>query len=250
MIGPERREQPSSIGAVPDLAAAAPDLSRRARLPRAARPRDARALPRDRVRVRRVHGVLRRSGTRRHERYVLGPPLQSRAGDLPASESTINPTFELAYWRFGLETAQRWRERLGLPREPRWDRVIDTPVAAADARRPVRLRRDGARRATPTRASARPPVAARRLRLPAGVAGVDPESDAPHARLDLGALELARHLGLGLPAARDDAPRDSASPSVAVDALLMDTPKNRYRRTATTTSARASRSTCRATAAC
>jgi hypothetical protein len=34
-----------------------------------------------------------------------------------------NPAFELAYWRFGLEKAQAWRERLGLAREPFWDEV-------------------------------------------------------------------------------------------------------------------------------
>jgi hypothetical protein len=35
-----------------------------------------------------------------------------------------NPTFELSYWRWGLETAQQWRLRLGLPREAKWDDMI------------------------------------------------------------------------------------------------------------------------------
>jgi hypothetical protein len=59
------------------------------------------------------------------ERYVLGPAL------IPAQESygstrarNLNPTFELAYWDWALETAQKWRERLGLEREPAWDRVL------------------------------------------------------------------------------------------------------------------------------
>jgi len=58
-------------------------------------------------------------------RYVLGPAL------IPAQESygstrarNLNPTFELAYWHWALETAQKWRERLGLAREPAWDRVL------------------------------------------------------------------------------------------------------------------------------
>jgi hypothetical protein len=34
-----------------------------------------------------------------------------------------NMVFETAYWRFGLDKAQEWRERLGLSREPRWDEV-------------------------------------------------------------------------------------------------------------------------------
>jgi len=59
------------------------------------------------------------------QRYVLGPAL------IPAQESygryrrsTLNPTFELAYWHWALETAQKWRQRLGLERDARWDRVI------------------------------------------------------------------------------------------------------------------------------
>ena len=60
----------------------------------------------------------------RQDRYVLGPPI------IPAQEVfpplvTWNPTFELAYFRYGLQTAQLWRERLGLGRNPEWDRVLD-----------------------------------------------------------------------------------------------------------------------------
>jgi hypothetical protein len=60
-----------------------------------------------------------------NQRYVLGPAL------IPAQESygrykahTLNPTFELAYWNWALETAQKWRQRLGLKRNPNWDKVI------------------------------------------------------------------------------------------------------------------------------
>jgi hypothetical protein len=57
--------------------------------------------------------------------YRLGPPFADAAevyfGD---HEHQWNPTFETAYWREGLETAQKWRERLGLPREQKWDDVI------------------------------------------------------------------------------------------------------------------------------
>ena len=57
------------------------------------------------------------------KRYVLGPPV------IPAQENyelskTWNPTYELCYWNWGLETAQKWRERLGLPRDEKWDHVI------------------------------------------------------------------------------------------------------------------------------
>jgi hypothetical protein len=56
-------------------------------------------------------------------RYVIGPPI------IPAQEvfpplTTFNPSFELEYFRFGLMTAQKWRERLGLKRSAQWDEVI------------------------------------------------------------------------------------------------------------------------------
>jgi hypothetical protein len=57
--------------------------------------------------------------------YRLGPPFADAAEVYFADhEHQWNPTFEIAYWRWGLETAQRWRERLGLPREQKWDEVI------------------------------------------------------------------------------------------------------------------------------
>ncbi|MGD8779394.1 MAG: glycoside hydrolase family 65 [Ignavibacteria bacterium] len=58
------------------------------------------------------------------QRYVLGPPLIP-AQEIYKPDSTINPAFELAYWNFGLRTAQKWRERLGLQRNEKWDHVIN-----------------------------------------------------------------------------------------------------------------------------
>jgi hypothetical protein len=56
-------------------------------------------------------------------RYVLGPVLQC-AQEIFPKDKTFNPTFELTYWRWALETAQQWRMRLGLPREKKWDDVL------------------------------------------------------------------------------------------------------------------------------
>ena len=58
------------------------------------------------------------------KRYILGPPL------IPAQESlekekTFNPPFELAYWHWGLNTAQNWLKRLGMPKNVEWQKVID-----------------------------------------------------------------------------------------------------------------------------
>jgi hypothetical protein len=57
------------------------------------------------------------------KRYILGPPMIPAQENFVALE-TFNPTFEIEYWRFGLATAQAWRERLGLKRERRWDEVL------------------------------------------------------------------------------------------------------------------------------
>ncbi|HWA00274.1 MAG TPA: hypothetical protein VG841_08155 [Caulobacterales bacterium] len=65
--------------------------------------------------------------------YVLGPPI------IPAQENhdpltTTNPLYETEYFRWALRTAQHWRERRGLAREPAWDRVIAhmSPPAVRD----------------------------------------------------------------------------------------------------------------------
>ncbi len=56
-------------------------------------------------------------------RLNLGTPL------IPAQENydpltTINPTFEVEYFRWALETAQQWRVRQGQPRRADWDQAL------------------------------------------------------------------------------------------------------------------------------
>ncbi len=55
--------------------------------------------------------------------YDLGPPLWI-VQEIHDQATSQNPTFELSYWRWGLEMAQQWRLRLGLPREARWDDIL------------------------------------------------------------------------------------------------------------------------------
>ncbi|AEE52211.1 hypothetical protein [Haliscomenobacter hydrossis] len=69
----------------------------------------------------------------KRQQYILGPAL------IPAQENfrpetTINPPFELTYWRWALRTAQEWRKRAGLNPEPKWQKVIDNlaPLATRD----------------------------------------------------------------------------------------------------------------------
>jgi hypothetical protein len=56
-------------------------------------------------------------------KYVLGPPIKTVPENTEA-RTARNPAFELSYWRFGLRVAQQWRERLGMPRESNWDKVL------------------------------------------------------------------------------------------------------------------------------
>ena len=62
--------------------------------------------------------------------------LYSLVPAMPPSEQGItrDTVFDLAYWRWGLDQAQRWRERLGQTREPRWDEVRRqlAPLPVAD----------------------------------------------------------------------------------------------------------------------
>lgn len=55
--------------------------------------------------------------------YVLGPPLWI-AQEIHDPATSQNPAYELAYWRWAIETAQRWRVRSGMKREAQWDAVL------------------------------------------------------------------------------------------------------------------------------
>lgn len=65
-----------------------------------------------------------------NDRYILGK------GVIPAQEcfnklETYNPPFELAYWKWALQVAQKWRKRLGLGPVTEWQKIIDklSPLA-------------------------------------------------------------------------------------------------------------------------
>jgi hypothetical protein len=64
------------------------------------------------------------------QRYILGKgliPAQERF----KAEQTFNPAYELVYWKWALTTAQQWRIRLKMPRNKKWDEIIQklSPLA-------------------------------------------------------------------------------------------------------------------------
>ncbi len=66
-------------------------------------------------------------------RYILRGCIAAQE-TLPAA-TTVNPPFELSYWHCALQMAQEWRERLGKPRNARWDDIIAriSPLASKDS---------------------------------------------------------------------------------------------------------------------
>jgi hypothetical protein len=155
--------------------------------------------------------------------FHLAPPL------IPAQEcydrrSTTDPTFELAYWWFGLEIAQRWRERRGLDRDPRWADVQD---------RLARPHQEGGRYT----AIANEPYLRRddhpSLLAALGVVPLTPLVDPELMRTTLADVlaswEWDSAWGWDFPVLAMTAAR-LGEPHTAVDALLMERPKNGYLR--------------------
>jgi hypothetical protein len=159
-------------------------------------------------------------------RYILGPAL------IPAQEcfdpgTTVNPAFELAYWYWGLKTAQNWRQRLGIGIDDHWQNVInnlaDIPVSdslylftgnATDSYENPRYLAD------------HPMVT--------GITGILPETDMIDKKIMLKTLkEIHRKWkwesiwGWDIPMLAMNA-TVLDKPDLAVDFLMMDTRKNTY----------------------
>ena len=156
-------------------------------------------------------------------RYVLGPPVIPAQENHPARE-TWNPTFELAYWRFGLSLAQRWRERLGLRRLGDWDRVIDK-LSPLPTREGVYLAHENCPQTYTERNHDHPSMLGALGVLPGQ--GVDAETMRRTLRKTLAEWKWDQTWGWDYPLTAMTAAR-LGERKVALDALLMVTEKNRY----------------------
>ncbi len=163
--------------------------------------------------------VLQPSGSQ----YFLGPPLKTVSENTDAFTGR-NPTFELAYWRFGLRVAQIWRQRLGLAPEPIWEEVRNklAPLPANDG---CYILQEGLTETYSKWNWEHPGLLGALGMLPGD--GVDPATMRRTVRRVMETWHWERSWGWDFPLTAMAAAR-SGEPELAVRALLMNEPKNRY----------------------
>jgi len=157
------------------------------------------------------------------DRFVLGPPLKTVPENTDAT-TTIDPTFELSYWRFGLRIASAWRERLGLPAEPHWDAVLArlAPLPAEQGRYLLQENQPD----TFSRWNWEHPSFLGALGMLPGD-GVDTSTMRRTLHDVMATWKWDRCWGCDFPLVAMTAAR-LGEPEIALRALLMDAPKNRF----------------------
>jgi hypothetical protein len=157
------------------------------------------------------------------QRYVLGPPVIPAQENHPPRE-TWNPTFELAYWAHGLKLAQLWRRRLGFSPEPAWERVRRnlSPLPVKDG---VYLAHENCPQTFTERNRDHPSMLAALGVLPGE--GVDRETMRRTLKKVMREWRWPDTWGWDFPMVAMTAARLGET-QIAVDALLMDSPKNLY----------------------
>ncbi|GAA4428037.1 hypothetical protein GCM10023169_28730 [Georgenia halophila] len=155
--------------------------------------------------------------------YALGPPL------IPAQESyadlrdrVTNPPFELAYWSWALQVAQQWRIRAGLSPERLWDEVSN-----GMARPLVRDGRYAAIGVEPYTIREDHPSMVYGLGVVPATDLLDPRVVRTTLHSILEDWDWPSTWGWDFPALAMTAAR-LGEPSTAVDALLLEVPKNTY----------------------
>jgi hypothetical protein len=155
--------------------------------------------------------------------YVLGPPMRT-VSENQNERTTINPTFELAYWRFGLRVAQNWRERLKMGREAKWDEVLNK-LSPAPMGEGMYLFQEGCTD-TYTKWNWEHPAVVGAMGVQPGD-GIDRDVMRKSVRKVMEVWEWDRAWGWDFPMAAMAAARVGEA-ELAIKALLVDSPKNLY----------------------
>ena len=156
-------------------------------------------------------------------RYILGPPVIPAQENHPPRE-TWNPTFELEYWHFGLKTANEWRSRRGLERNPKWDEII-TNLSQLPVKDGVYLAHENAPQT----------FTERNIDHPSMLAGfgvlrgekADRETMRATLKKVMEVWNWSETWGWDYPMTAMTAAK-LGEPETAIDALLLNTPKNHY----------------------
>lgn len=157
------------------------------------------------------------------KRYVLGPAL------IPAQENhkpqmTLNPTFELEYWAFGLRTANEWRKRLGLEVNGEWEKIADN-LADLPVKDGLYLAHENCPDTFDLFNRDHPSMLGALGILPG--TKVDPEIMLKTLQKVLDSWQMNEAWGWDFPMMAMTAAR-LGRPDLALDALLLDSPKNEY----------------------
>jgi hypothetical protein len=156
-------------------------------------------------------------------RYVLGSPVIPAQENHPPNE-TWNPTYELEYWAQGLRTAQAWRVLLGLAPKPEWDTVADA-LADLPVKDGVYLAHENCPQTFTERNADHPSMLAALGVLDGRK--VDRETMRRTLRKVLATWKWPTTWGWDYPVMAMTAARLD-EPSLAVECLLLDTPKNTW----------------------
>jgi hypothetical protein len=160
------------------------------------------------------------------QRFELVPPL------IPVQENhrpeqTLNPPFELEYWRWGLSTAIRWLGALGYGEPQEWERIVaGLAPLPLDPQRNIYLAHEACPATYEEFAEDHPAMLFTLGVLPG--ASVNRESMSRTLDAVLRAWDRKSLWGWDFPAMAMTAARLGRTRD-AVDLLLMETPKNTYR---------------------
>lgn len=157
------------------------------------------------------------------DRYNLGPgfiPVQENH----KPENAMNAPFELEYWAFGLTVANQWRERLGMEPEDSWC-VISEKLADFPQKNGVYLAHERCPDTFSKYQYDHPSMLGALGVLPGGKA--DPAVMKNTLKAVMRCWKLERLWGWDFPMIAMTAAR-LGEPELAVEALLLDSPKNEY----------------------